>query len=129
MIPENSRQVDAASLLIQLAHCVARLFRNVGMPRLTLPKLGCVRLKFRDANHMVPVPKSAVLLRWICSETSWLSMAREFPVGAGGAEAVLQMANAILSKKLIPEALPILVVNQFAASAQNSKTSFAKVQL
>jgi nicotinamidase-related amidase len=39
------------------------------------------------------------------------------PVDAPGAHAVLETANELLSKRVLPEALPILVLNQFPASA------------
>lgn len=66
---------------------------------------------------MAPLPKSAVLLMDLQRDFLTADGAR-MPVGADGAETVLQMANAILSKKLVPEALPILIVNQFPASAR-----------
>ena len=40
------------------------------------------------------------------------------PVDGPGAEAVLRLANAVLSKRVLAEALPILVLNQFPATAR-----------
>ena len=40
------------------------------------------------------------------------------PVNGPGAEAVLRVANALLSKRVLPEALPIMVLNQFSATAR-----------
>src|SRR5512143_468194 len=40
------------------------------------------------------------------------------PVDAPGAAAVLRTANAILAKRVLPAALPVLIVTQFPASAR-----------
>jgi nicotinamidase-related amidase len=44
--------------------------------------------------------------------------AGRMPVDASGAQAVLSVANEVLTKRSLADALPILVVNQFPASAR-----------
>jgi nicotinamidase-related amidase len=61
--------------------------------------------------------KSAVLL--IDLQRDFLdSGGGRMPVDERGAEAVLQAANAVLSKKVLVGALPILVLNQFPPTAR-----------
>jgi maleamate amidohydrolase len=63
------------------------------------------------------VPKSAVLLMDLQCDFLGGDGAR-MPVDAAGAEAVLKAANSVLSRKALADALVILVVNRFPASAR-----------
>ena len=63
------------------------------------------------------MPKTAVLLMDLQKDFLDCEGGR-MPVDALGAEAVLRVANAVLSKKILAEALPILVLNQFPATAR-----------
>jgi nicotinamidase-related amidase len=61
------------------------------------------------------MPKLAVLLM----DLQYDFLSREggrMPVDEPGAEAVLRVANDVLSKRVLAEAVPILVVNQFPAT-------------
>jgi nicotinamidase-related amidase len=63
------------------------------------------------------MPKSAVLLLDLQRDFLGADGAR-MPVDAAGAEAVLRAANRVLSRKALADALVILVLNQFPASAR-----------
>jgi nicotinamidase-related amidase len=63
------------------------------------------------------VPESAVLL--VDLQRDFLDRgAGRMPVDASGGQAVLRVANDVLAKRSLADALPILVVNQFPASAR-----------
>lgn len=63
------------------------------------------------------MPQSAVLFMDLQRDFLASDGAR-MPVDVPGATAVLEAANALLSKRAFPETLPILVLNQFPASAR-----------
>lgn len=61
------------------------------------------------------MPKTAVLLMDL--QQDFLdSESGRMPVERAGAEAVLKMANQVLSRSVLADALPILIVNQFSPS-------------
>jgi nicotinamidase-related amidase len=60
--------------------------------------------------------KSAVLL--IDLQRDFLEKDGRMPVESRGALAVIKAANAVLSGKILPESLPVLIVNQFSPSAR-----------
>jgi nicotinamidase-related amidase len=68
-------------------------------------------------HSRLSMPKSAVLLMDLQRDFLDLAGGR-MPVDATGAAAVLQVANKILSKCILAGALPILVMNQFPATAR-----------
>lgn len=63
------------------------------------------------------MPKSAVLLMDIQKDFLNCECGR-MPVDRSGAQAVLHAANEVLSKRVLAEALPILVLNQFPVTAR-----------
>jgi nicotinamidase-related amidase len=63
------------------------------------------------------MPESAVLLMDLQCDFLDLVSGR-MPVDKGGAQAVLRVANDVLAKRSLADALPILVLNQFPASAR-----------
>jgi nicotinamidase-related amidase len=63
------------------------------------------------------MPKTAILLMDL--QRDFLDReAGRMPVDERGAKAALRVANAVLSKRVLADALPILVTNQFPASAR-----------
>lgn len=62
------------------------------------------------------MPKFAVLLMDLQKDFLDAEMGR-LTVGRSDAESVLKMANQVLSKKILTDALPILIVNQFSPAA------------
>jgi nicotinamidase-related amidase len=63
------------------------------------------------------MPQAAVLLMDLQRDFLDRSGGR-MPVDEEGAQAVIRVANAVLSRRLLAEALPVLVKNQFPATAR-----------